>query len=254
MLRFIKKPLISLFKIIKRWITRQSASNGDLSISFTIGFLDNGLSIDSLMKLQDITFDEILPNPVVKKLKREYVEMLNHIINIKVSDLINRMNNKVERIPLNTIIKSAKLIFPRIQMKGSSLILWFINTMDFNQDEAQYMANLLSSHIIVFTIVNHYLTLLNVGCFYRKKSSSSQITYKTHLNDYDYAIYLCKREIEENLNGDLLNYKVKKSAKAKVDFNIWEFEFQLADDKSKTCNNNPNDKTYKRELQESQLQ
>lgn len=33
------------------------------------------------------------------------------------------------------------------------------------------MANLLSSHIIVFTIVNHNLTLLNVGYFYRKEVS-----------------------------------------------------------------------------------
>jgi len=52
------------------------------------------------------------------------------------------------------------------------------------------------------------------------------------------AIYLCKREIEDNLNGDLLNFKVKKFAKAKVDFKNWEFEFQLADDQPKTYNNN----------------
>ncbi|XP_025196534.1 uncharacterized protein LOC112595502 [Melanaphis sacchari] len=238
MLRFLKKHLMALFKILKRWVTRQSASDSDFSFSFKFPddelfseFSDSSdhLSVDSLMELQDVVLGEILPKQEVKKLKKEYVEMLNHIINIKVSNLINRMNKSTEYIPLNTIIRSAKLIFPRIQIDGNSLVMWLTNTMDFNPDEALYMANLLSSHIILFTIVNHYLTLLNIGCFYRKRSSSSQTTYKTHVKDYDYAIYLCQRETDENLHGDLLNYKVKKFAKNKVDLNKWEFEFELAD-------------------------
>lgn len=40
------------------------------------------------------------------------------------------------------------------------------------------------------------------------------------------GVHLCEKEIEENVHGDLLNYTVKKSAKAKVDINKWEFEFQ----------------------------
>ncbi|XP_050056533.1 regulator of G-protein signaling egl-10-like [Aphis gossypii] len=261
MLDFLKTPLISLLKIIKRWVIRRHASNDDFSILLSYGFLHfsddspDYLSVDWLMKLQDITLDEISPNLAVKKLKREYVEILNHIISIKVSDLINRMNNKKhDCVPLKTIIKSAKRVFPRIQINGSrSLLSWLLNTMDFNTDEALYMTNLLSSHIIMFTIVNHYLTLLNVGYFYRKESSSSQTTNRTLLNDYDYAKYLCKREFDEKLHGDLLNYKVKKFAKAKVDFDKWEFEFQIADDEPKINNNNPNVETQKGELQEFQL-
>lgn len=46
------------------------------------------------------------------------------------------------------------------------------------------------------------------------------------------AVYLCKKEIEENIHGDLLNYKVKKNAKAMVDVNKWKFEFQPSNDKS----------------------
>lgn len=49
---------------------------------------------------------------------------------------------------------------------------------------------------------------------------------------------MCKREFDEKLHGDLLNYKVKKFAKAKVDFDKWEFEFQIADDEPKINNNN----------------
>lgn len=44
------------------------------------------------------------------------------------------------------------------------------------------------------------------------------------------GVHLCEKEIEENFHGDLLNYTVKKSAKAKVDINKWEFEFQPSDD------------------------
>lgn len=51
------------------------------------------------------------------------------------------------------------------------------------------------------------------------------------------AKYLCKREFDEKLHGDLLNYKVKKFAKAKVNFDKWEFEFQIADDEPKINNN-----------------
>jgi len=94
--------------------------------------------------LQDVSFGEIPPNQVVKKLKREYIEVLNHIINIKVdfisffyffflfvqfhwffyfvsqvSDLINRMDNKVKQVPLNTIVKCARVIFPRIKINGN---------------------------------------------------------------------------------------------------------------------------------------
>jgi len=51
------------------------------------------------------------------------------------------------------------------------------------------------------------------------------------------AVYLCKKEIEENIHGDLLNYKVKKSAKAKVDVNKWEFEFLPSDYQLHSSNN-----------------
>ncbi|CAI6346360.1 unnamed protein product [Macrosiphum euphorbiae] len=240
MFRYLKKRLMSFFKILKIWITRESANNIDWSIELNINLsedLASKLLVDSFMNLQDVSFSEIPPNQVVGKLNREYIEVLNHIINIKVSDLINRMNNKVKRVHLNTIVKSARAIFPRIKINGSSLLLFFVNTMDFDTDEALYMTNLLSSHIIIFTILNHYLTVLNVGCFYRNLSSTSQNTYKARLNDYDYAVYLCKKEIEENIHGDLLNYKVKKSAKAKVDVNKWEFEFVPSHYKLLTSNN-----------------
>lgn len=49
---------------------------------------------------------------------------------------------------------------------------------------------------------------------------------------------MCKREFAEKLHGDLLNYKVKKFAKAKVDLDKWEFEFQIADDEPKINKNN----------------
>ncbi|XP_022178458.1 regulator of G-protein signaling egl-10-like [Myzus persicae] len=235
MFRFLKKRLISFFKIVKRWITCQSASNSDWSIELPFSLSEDSSSnllVDSLMNLQDVSFEELPSHQVVKKLKKEYIEVLNHIINIKVSDLINRMNNKVKCVPLNTIVKCAKVIFPFIEINGSSLLLWLINTMEFDPDEALYLANLLSSHIIGFTILNYYLTELKVGCFYRNLCPSSQMTYKTRLNDYDYAVYLCKKEIEENIHGDLLNYKVKKNAKAMVDVNKWKFEFQPSNDKS----------------------
>ncbi|XP_060860605.1 regulator of G-protein signaling egl-10-like [Metopolophium dirhodum] len=240
MLRYIKKRLMSFFKILKIWITRESANNSDWSIELPFNLSEDSASnllVDSLVHLQDVSFSKIPPTQMVRKLKREYIEVLNHIINIKVSDLINRMNNKVKRVPLNTIVKCARVIFPRIEINGGSLLLWFINTMDFDADEALYMTNLLSSHIIMFTILNHYLTVLNVGYFYRNLSSSSRITYKARLNDYNYAVYLCKKEIEENIHGDLLNYKVKKSAKAKVDVNKWEFKFIPSDYKLPTSNN-----------------
>ncbi|XP_016656334.1 regulator of G-protein signaling egl-10-like [Acyrthosiphon pisum] len=209
MFRYLKKSLMTFFKILKIWITRDSANNSDWSVELPFNLSEDSASnllVDSLMNLQDDSSGELPPNRVVKKLKREYIEVLNHIINIKVSDLINRMDDKVNRVPLNTIVKCARSIFPRIEINGSSLLSWFINTMDFDTDEALYMTNLLSSHIIMFTILNHYLTVLNVGCFYRNLSSSSQITYKACLNDYDYAVYLCKKEIEENIHGDLLNF------------------------------------------------
>lgn len=78
----------------------------------------------------------------------------------KVSDLINRMNNKKhDCVPLKTIIKSAKRVFPRISINGKypipmnyditlivklyfnnnkfflgsrNLLSWLLNTMDFN--------------------------------------------------------------------------------------------------------------------------
>jgi len=63
---------------------------------------------------------------------------------------------------------------------------------------------------------------------------------KSELFLYEYfflAVHLCKKEIEENIHGDLLNFKVKKSAKAKVDVNKWEFEFLPSDYKLCTSNN-----------------
>jgi len=57
---------------------------------------------------------------------------------------------------------------------------------------------------------------------------------------YEYfflAVYLCKKEIEENIHGDLLNFKVKQNAKAKVDVNKWIFEFEPYDDES-SCTSN----------------
>ncbi|KAL4119021.1 hypothetical protein QTP88_011894 [Uroleucon formosanum] len=145
-------------------ITKETANYNDLSIELPLNLSEDSASnllVDSFMKFQDISFDEIPPNQVVRKLKRECVELLNHIINIKVSHLINRMDNKEKYIVFNTIIKCARPIFPRIKIKG---------------------------------------------------------------------VHLCEKEIEENFHGDLLNYTVKKSAKAKVDINKWEFEFQPSDD------------------------
>ena len=118
---------------------------------------------------------------------------------------------------------------------GADLIAWILKNLDVEDvTEALHVAHLLASHGYLFPIDDHQLTVKNDGTFYRFQTPYFWPSNCWDPENTDYAVYLCKRTMQNKTRLELADYEAENLAKLQKMFSRkWEFIFMQAEAQSK---------------------
>lgn len=145
---------------------------------------------------------------------------------------------------------------------GADLVAWILKNLDVEDvTEALHFAHLLASHGYIFPIDDHQLTVKNDGTFYRwvkvlfywKKVRMREFLFNILFipqrfqtpyfwpsncwepENTDYAVYLCKRTMQNKTRLELADYEAENLAKLQKMFSRkWEFIFMQVNSTNKS--------------------
>lgn len=162
----------------------------------------------------DATQDSMAPNILVYK---------------KMEGIIERMQAESTGVCVKTV-KSFMAKIPSV-FSGADLISWIVKNMDVEDtNEALHLAHLLSSHGYLFPIDDHFLTVKNDNTFYRFQTPYFWPSNCFEPENTDYAVYLCKRTMQNKTRLELADYEAENLAKLQKMFSRkWEFIFMQAE-------------------------
>ncbi|CAF3081548.1 unnamed protein product, partial [Rotaria sp. Silwood2] len=96
--------------------------------------------------------------------------------------------------------------------------------------EALHLANLISSHGYILPIEDHVLTVKNDGTFYRFQTPYFWPSNHVEADNIDYAVYLCKRTMQNKTRLELADYEAENLARLQKLFaRKWEFIYMQAE-------------------------
>ncbi|CAF4276386.1 unnamed protein product, partial [Rotaria sp. Silwood2] len=96
--------------------------------------------------------------------------------------------------------------------------------------EAVHFANLISSHGYILPIEDHVLTVKNDGTFYRFQTPYFWPSNHVEADNIDYAVYLCKRTMQNKTRLELADYEAENLARLQKLFaRKWEFIYMQAE-------------------------
>ncbi|XP_050548111.1 regulator of G-protein signaling 7 isoform X1 [Daktulosphaira vitifoliae] len=151
----------------------------------------------------------------------------------KMEQLMDRMQDENTGILVRTVNKFRAKV-PSV-FTGCDLIQWIMNNLDVDdQVEALYLANLLASHGYLFPIDDHFLNVKNDGSYYRFQTPYFWPSNIFEPENTDYAVYLCKRTMQNKTRLELADYEAENLAKLQTVLSKkWEFVFMQAEAQSK---------------------
>lgn len=146
---------------------------------------------------------------------------------------MERMQNEDGGVAVKTV-KAFMSKVPSV-FTGAELISWIMKNMDVEDcNEAVHLAHLLASHGYLFPIDDHQLTVKNDGTFYRFQTPYFWPSNCWEPENTDYAVYLCKRTMQNKTRLELADYEAENLAKLQKMFSRkWEFIFMQAEAQSK---------------------
>ncbi|GIY15082.1 regulator of G-protein signaling egl-10 [Caerostris extrusa] len=115
---------------------------------------------------------------------------------------------------------------------GSDLIAWMMKHLKMeDQMEALHMAHLMAAHGYLFPIDDHILTVKADGTFYRFQTPYFWPSNCWEPENTDYAVYLCKRTMQNKTRLELVDYEAENLAldSRKMFSRKWEFIFMQAE-------------------------
>ncbi|KAL1131608.1 hypothetical protein AAG570_011222 [Ranatra chinensis] len=147
--------------------------------------------------------------------------------------IIERMQDEVTGVPVKTV-KSFISKIPSV-FTGSDLIMWMVKNLDVeDQAEALHLAHQIASHGYLFPIDDHMLTVKNDNTFYRFQTPYFWPSNCWEPENTDYAVYLCKRTMQNKTRLELADYEAESLARLQKMFSRkWEFIFMQAEAQSK---------------------
>jgi regulator of G-protein signaling len=192
----------------KRSLIGAKPTNGDQSTSTTSTTTQQSSSKD----------DDYSPNSVVYK---------------KMENLLVRMQAEHTGVQVRTV-KSFISKIPSV-FTGADLITWIVKNLDTDDTaEALHLANLLSAHGYIFPIDDHILTVRNDNTFYRFQTPCFWPSMCVEPENTDYAVYLCKRTMQNKQRLELADYEAENLARLQKTFaRKWEFVFMQAEAQAK---------------------
>jgi regulator of G-protein signaling len=146
--------------------------------------------------------------------------------------IVDRMQAENGGVPVRTV-KAFMSKIPSV-FSGQDLISWILKNLDVEDtQEAIHFAHLLASHGYLFPIDDHYLTVKNDNTFYRFQTPYFWPSNCFEPENTDYAVYLCKRTMQNKTRLELADYEAENLAKLQKMFSRkWEFIFMQAEGKN----------------------
>ncbi|KAJ8986258.1 hypothetical protein NQ317_009967 [Molorchus minor] len=147
--------------------------------------------------------------------------------------IVEKMQDETTGVPVRTV-KSFMSKIPSV-FTGSDLIMWMMKNLDVeDQQEALHLAHLMASHGYFFPIDDHMLTVKNDNTFYRFQTPYFWPSNCWEPENTDYAVYLCKRTMQNKTRLELADYEAENLARLQKMFSRkWEFIFMQAEAQSK---------------------
>ncbi|CAG9759989.1 unnamed protein product [Ceutorhynchus assimilis] len=174
-------------------------------------------------------------NAETTTLQQPYIsdESPNLLLYRKMEKIIEKMQDEATGVPVRTV-KSFMSKIPSV-FTGSDLIAWMLKNLDLeDQQEALHLAHLIAAHGYFFPIDDHMLTVKNDGTFYRFQTPYFWPSNCWEPENTDYAVYLCKRTMQNKTRLELADYEAENLARLQKMFSRkWEFIFMQAEAQSK---------------------
>ncbi|CAI4229767.1 unnamed protein product [Auanema sp. JU1783] len=153
----------------------------------------------------------------------------NHMVYQKMEELVNKMLDADTGVPIKTV-KSFLSKVPSV-FTGQDLIAWITKNFEMTDlSDALHLAHLVASHGYLFQIDDHVLTVKNDGTFYRFQCPYFWPSNCWEPENTDYAVYLCKRTMQNKAHLELEDFEAENLAKLQKMFSRkWEFVFMQAE-------------------------
>lgn len=158
----------------------------------------------------------------------------NMIVYRKMEAIIETMQDSAKGVPIRTVNSFINKI-PSV-FTGADVVTWLADHLHIPDTvEALHFASLLCSHGYIFPIDDHILVVRN--------DSTSLYRFQTRYfwpsncwapENTDYAVYLCKRTMQNKTRLELADYEAENLARLQKMFSRkWEFIFMQAEAQSK---------------------
>ncbi|XP_004922281.1 regulator of G-protein signaling 7-like [Bombyx mandarina] len=160
-------------------------------------------------------------------------ESPNYLIYKKMEALIEKMQDENTGVPVRTV-KSFMTKVPSV-FTGAELVSWLARHLQLDEPwEPLHLAHLLAAHGYLFPIDDHCLTVKNDNTYYRFQTPYFWPSNQWEPENTDYAVYLCKRTMQNKARLELADYEAESLAKLQKMFSRkWEFIFMQAEAQSK---------------------
>uniref|UniRef100_A0A3B1IL46 Regulator of G protein signaling 6 n=1 Tax=Astyanax mexicanus TaxID=7994 RepID=A0A3B1IL46_ASTMX len=114
---------------------------------------------------------------------------------------------------------------------GTDIVQWLMKNLSIEDPaEALHIGSLIAAQGYIFPISDHVLTLKDDGTFYRFQAPYFWPSNCWEPENTDYAIYLCKRTMQNKTRLELADYEAENLARLQRAFaRKWEFIFMQAE-------------------------
>ncbi|TSS85084.1 Regulator of G-protein signaling 7 [Bagarius yarrelli] len=113
-------------------------------------------------------------------------------------------------------------------LQSSDIVQWLVKNLNIDDPvEALHLGTLMAAHGYFFPISDHVLTLKDDGTFYRFQTPYFWPSNCWEPENTDYAVYLCKRTMQNKARLELADYEARAFARK------WEFIFMQAEAQAK---------------------
>ncbi|KAL0963087.1 hypothetical protein UPYG_G00349530 [Umbra pygmaea] len=153
----------------------------------------------------------------------------NMICYRKIEDIVTRIQDETEGIQIRTV-KSFLTKIPSV-VTGSDIVEWMMKNLCIEEPaEAMHIGSLIAAQGYFFPISDHILSLKDDGTFYRFQAPYFWPSNCWEPENTDYAIYLCKRTMQNKTRLELADYEAENLARLQRAFaRKWEFIFMQAE-------------------------
>ncbi|XP_075386722.1 regulator of G-protein signaling 6 isoform X4 [Tenrec ecaudatus] len=138
-------------------------------------------------------------------------------------------DDKTGGVPIRTV-KSFLSKIPSV-VTGTDIVQWLMKNLSIEDPaEAIHVGSLIAAQGYVFPISDHVLSMKDDGTFYRFQAPYFWPSNCWEPENTDYAIYLCKRTMQNKARLELADYEAENLARLQRAFaRKWEFIFMQAE-------------------------